>query len=201
ISLGQYKVLTSDVNYLTVHIKDEFFKSLNIFTGENFMKKVSWKIDEESLKLFSNLSLLRNNKLLVLNFLTKIVLEFIGEKRHLDFKIISENNILKIVEYIDSNLEKGITIPELQNIFGFNKNNLIELFKKNFGVSPSKYILNKKLELGSALLIERDLSVTEISYKLNFPSPGKFSRHFKDKYSYTPYQFRKKYIKLSKKEE
>ncbi|MGL5965198.1 MAG: hypothetical protein ACRC0F_00025, partial [Cetobacterium sp.] len=46
ISLGQYKVLTSDVNYLTVHIKDEFFKSLNIFTGENFMKKVSWKIDE-----------------------------------------------------------------------------------------------------------------------------------------------------------
>ncbi|MGL4403289.1 MAG: helix-turn-helix transcriptional regulator [Fusobacteriaceae bacterium] len=201
ISLGQYKVLTNDVNYLNVHIKEKFFKDLNISTGDIFMKKVLWKIDENSFKLFANLSLLKNNRLLVLNFLTKIALQIIGEESNLDFKVISENNLLKIVEYIDSNLEKGITIPELQNIFGFNKNNLLEIFKKNFGVSPSKYILNKKLELGSLLLIENSLSVTDICHKLNFPSPGKFSTHFKEKYSYTPYQFRKKYSKLSKEEE
>ncbi|WP_418964549.1 helix-turn-helix domain-containing protein [Cetobacterium sp.] len=72
----------------------------------------------------------------------------------------------------------------------------MQLFKKNFGVCPSKYIITKKLEYASTLLIETELSVTEIASKLNFSNSSKFSLNFKGKFLYTPLQFRKKYREL-----
>nr|WP_307775480.1 AraC family transcriptional regulator [uncultured Cetobacterium sp.] len=197
ISLGQYKVLTNEVNYLTIHIKDKFLKDFNIKKINYSMRKLPWKIDQTSLPLFENLNSLKNNRVLVLNFLTKIILELLNEENRLNFKIFSEDNIIKITKFINDNLENPtLCINQLQTVFGFNKNTLIQLFKKNYGVSPSKYITNKKLEYASTLLIETELFITEIASKLNFSNSSKFSLSFKEKFLYTPLQFRKKYKEL-----
>ena len=197
ISLGQYKVLTNDINYLTIHIKDNFLKDFNIKEINYSMKKLPWKIDKVSSILFENLNSLKNNRILVLNFLTKIILELLNEQKKLSFKVLSEDSIIKITKFIDNNLENPtLSITQLQNIFGFNKNTLIQLFKKNYNICPSKYIINKKLEYASILLIETELSMTEIAYKLNFSNSSKFSLNFKGKFLYTPLQFRKKYKEL-----
>ena len=197
ISLGQYKVLTNEINYLTIHIKDKFLKDFNIKEINYSMKKLPWKIEKNSSFLFENLNTLKNNQILILNFLTKIILELLEEKNSLNFKVLSESNILKITKFIDNNLENpNLSISQLQNIFGFNKNILIQLFKKNYNICPSKYITNKKLEYASTLLIETKLSVTEIASKLNFSNSSKFSLNFKNKFLYTPLQFRKKYKEL-----
>ena len=68
ISLGQYKVLTNEINYLTIHIKDRFLKDFNVKDINYSMKKLPWKIDKVSSALFENLNSLNNNKILVLNF-------------------------------------------------------------------------------------------------------------------------------------
>lgn len=194
ISLGEYKVLTNDIDYLTVHIKEKFFKDFEIEKIDYLTKKISWKIKKESSILFENLNNLKNNKLLVLNFLTKIMLELLEDKNKLSFKVLSETDIVRIAKYIENNLENPeISVASLQAIFGYNKNILLQLFKDNFGISPSKYIINKKLEYSSILLIESKLSVTEISSKLNFSNSSKFSLSFRKKFFYTPLQFRKKY--------
>lgn len=49
ISLGQYKVLTNDINYLTIHIKDKFLKDFNIKKINYSMKKSTWKIEKNPL--------------------------------------------------------------------------------------------------------------------------------------------------------
>ncbi|MGL4997587.1 MAG: helix-turn-helix transcriptional regulator [Cetobacterium sp.] len=194
ISLGQYKVLTNDVNYLTIHIKDKFLKDFNIQKINCSIKKIPWKIDKQSSQFFKKLSLLENNKILVLNFLTNIILELLEEEKRLKFKILSEDNLIKITKYIDDNLENtNLSINQLKSVFGYNKNALLQLFKNNFELCPSKYIINKKLEYASVLLLETKLSVTEISSKLNFSNSSKFSLSFKNKFLYTPLQFRKKY--------
>lgn len=197
ISLGQYKVLTNEINYLTIHIKDKFLKDFNIKEIDYTMKKLPWKIEKRSSLIFETINTLKNNKILILNFLTKIMLELLEERNSLDFKVFSENNIIKITKYIDHNLENpNLSIIHLQNVFGFNKNILIQLFKRNYNICPSKYIINKKLEYASTLLIETELSVTEIASKLNFSNSSKFSLNFKGKFLYTPLQFRKKYKEL-----
>ncbi|MGL4977042.1 MAG: helix-turn-helix domain-containing protein, partial [Cetobacterium sp.] len=195
ISLGEYKVLTNDVNYLTIHIKDKFLKDFNIPKINCSIKKMPWKIDKKSSNFFKNLSTLKNNKILVLNFLTNIVLELLEEDKRLNFKTLSENSLVKIVKYIDDNLENtNLSINHLKDVFGYNKNAFLQLFKQNFGLCPSKYIVNRKLEYASVLLLETKLSVTEIALKLNFSNSSKFSLSFKNKFLYTPLQFRKKYV-------
>ncbi|MGL6153712.1 helix-turn-helix transcriptional regulator [Cetobacterium sp. SF1] len=198
LSLGEYKVLTHDVHYLTIQIKEKFFKDFNVTLDQCLIRKLPWKIDDESFAFFHNFNQLKNHKILILNFLSKIVLELLNEHHKIDFKVLSNDNILKIVEFIDENLEKDISVNQIQKEFYLNKNNLSELFKINFGVSPLKFILNKKLERASVLLLETNLSITEIALKLNFSNLGKFSSSFKNKYFYTPLQFKKKFEKLRK---
>ncbi|WP_320046223.1 AraC family transcriptional regulator [uncultured Ilyobacter sp.] len=196
ISLGDYKVLTQNINYVTLHIKEKFFKDFQIDFPEYVLKKLPWKFDSPTLYKLDNLVSFKNSKIIMLNFITDIVLSFLGEEHRLDFNKVTNKELKKIVEYIDYNIDNDLSVAQIKREFGLNKNNLASLFNNNLEMSPTKYIINKKLEKASRLLLETDLSVTDIAFRLNFSSGSKFSSHFKKKYSLTPLQFKKKFEKL-----
>jgi|GEM_PF-1704391 len=199
ISLGDYKVLTQNISYVTLHIKDKFFKDFQIDFPEYILKKLPWRLDSSTLAKLDNLGSYKNSRIMLLNFITDIALSFLGEEDRLNFARVTDPTLKKIVEYIDYNLDSDISVAQIKHEFGLNKNNLASLFNSSFEVSPSKYIINKKLERASNLLLETDLSVTDIAFKFNFSSGSKFSSHFKKKYSLTPLQFKKKFEKLTRK--
>ncbi|WP_319205083.1 AraC family transcriptional regulator [uncultured Ilyobacter sp.] len=196
ISLGDYKVLTQNISYVTLHIKDKFFKDFQIDFPEYVLKKLPWKLDSPTLYKLDNLISFKNSKIIMLNFITDIVLSFLGEEHRLDFNRVTNKELKKIVAFIDYNIDNDLSVAQIKREFGLNKNNLASLFNNNLEMSPTKYIINKKLEKASKLLLESDLSVTDIAFKLNFSSGSKFSSHFKKKYSLTPLQFKKKFEKL-----
>lgn len=199
IPLGDYKVLTNKISYVTLHIKDEFFKTFQIEFPNYVLKKLPWRLDLATLSMLDNLDSYKNPKIIILNFISSIILSLVDEEHRLNFQRVTDRDLTKVIEYIDHNLDNSITVAQLQNEFGLNKNILSNLFNSNFDVSPSKYIINKKLERASNLLLETDLSVTDIAFKFNFSSASKFSSHFKKKYSITPLQFKKKFEKLTRK--
>jgi AraC-like DNA-binding protein len=196
ISLGDYKVLTQNISYVTLHIKDKFFKDFQIDFPEYVLKKLPWKLDSPTLYKLDNLISFKNSKIIMLNFITDIVLSFLGEEHRLDFNRVTNKELKKIVAFIDYNIDNDLSVAHIKREFGLNKNNLASLFNNNLEMSPTKYIINKKLEKVSKLLLETDLSVTDIAFRLNFSSGSKFSSHFKKKYSLTPLQFKKKFEKL-----
>ena len=198
IPLGDYKVLTNKISYVTLHIKDEFFKAFQIEFPNYVLKKLPWRLDLATLSMLDNLDSYKNPKIIILNFISSIILSLVDEEHRLNFQRVTDRDLTKVIEYIDHNLDNSITVAQLQNEFGLNKNILSNLFNSNFDVSPSKYIINKKLERASNLLLETDLSVTDIAFKFNFSSASKFSSHFKKKYSITPLQFKKKFEKLTR---
>lgn len=198
ICLGDYKVLTNKINYVTVHIKEDFFKEFGIDLPNYILKKTLWKLNRTSLDMLDNLDKFKNPKLLILNFITGLLLQILDENNRLQFNIISQENLPQIIKYIEDNLENNLTVSNLQKQFGLNKNTVLNIFKENFGICASKFIMNKKLEKASNLLLETNFSITEISSKFNFASASKFSLYFKEKYSLTPLQFKKKFQKLSK---
>jgi AraC-like DNA-binding protein len=199
ISLGGYKVLTQNINYVTLHIKDKFFKDFQIEFPEYILKKIQWRLDSSIISKLDNLVSYKNSRVILLNFITDVVLSLLGEEHRLNFTRIIDNDLKKIMAYIDHNIDNNISVAQIKREFGLNKNNLASLFSDNFEVSPSKYIINKKLENASNLLLDTDLSVTDIAFKFNFSSGSKFSSHFKKKYSLTPLQFKKKFEKLIRK--
>ena len=64
--------------------------------------------------------------------------------------------------------------------------------KEFTGMSPNTYLQTERLKKAAELLIEGDLNVTEISYKVGFQSPTYFYKCFKEKYGVPPSKYGKK---------
>ena len=63
--------------------------------------------------------------------------------------------------------------------------------KELTGMSPNNYLQTERLKRAADLLIEGDLNVTEISYKVGFQTPAYFYKCFKEKYGVAPSKFGK----------
>jgi len=97
----------------------------------------------------------------------------------------------KALYYIDKNMSETFKIENLAEEFGISKFYFIKRFKSSTNVTPHQFIIKKKLERSKNLLKEGSLSLTDITYMLNFSDQSHFSNSFKKMYGMTPREFRK----------
>jgi len=71
---------------------------------------------------------------------------------------------------------------------------LIRLFRRHLNMTPMRYLNNLKMETATSLLLNSDLSIKEISWKLGFSSQYHFSRTFKAYSGCTPTDYRSNYF-------
>ncbi len=96
----------------------------------------------------------------------------------------------KIKAYIDLFLRDGITVEKVAEHFHISQRYLIDQFKRKFGITPGKYMLEKRLSDASELLLYSDFSIGEISNTLGFCEPGYFTKVFTRKYGISPKKYR-----------
>jgi AraC family transcriptional regulator, exoenzyme S synthesis regulatory protein ExsA len=63
-------------------------------------------------------------------------------------------------------------------------------FRKHYGTSPGRWLLERRLECSARLLTTTSMNVTEIVFECGFEQPSHFSRAFKAKFGYTPSAYR-----------
>ena len=96
-----------------------------------------------------------------------------------------------IKDYIDKRINTKININEICKVeFSTSPEYFSRAFKKMYGMSPSQYILQQKLDLAKMLLDKTDLPVHEISDRLAFFDAAHFSRSFKQIYGMSPKTYR-----------
>ena len=105
------------------------------------------------------------------------------------YKGTTNKTIDDIMAYIESNLEKRITLNQTAAIFGFNSNYLSQLFSKHAGCSFIDYVSTQKINKAKLLLSESDVKVYEISEKLGFESAFYFSNVFKKYTGLSPREY------------
>lgn len=106
-------------------------------------------------------------------------------------------NVLRffaVLCYIDSHLDKDISVLQLANIMNLDTVYFSNLFCSTFKIPPIQYIQNKKMDLAQNLLLNSMMSIREIALKCGFEDSDYFSRIFKKKMNMSPRQFRGKYI-------
>jgi len=96
-----------------------------------------------------------------------------------------------MLDYIHKNLNVPISLEELASRVGYDPTSLGRIFKKEFGITPMKYINDIKHKKARELLESSDMTVTEISDSLGFYSIHYFSKCFKERENVTPLEFRK----------
>ena len=110
--------------------------------------------------------------------------------------ISSEKEIRRIqgiIEYINSNIEGGISLQEVADNQNISIYYLSHFFKKKMGYSFQEYINYVRLDKAVTLLTTTELKITEIAYSSGFPNGKALNTCFKETYLCTPTEFRKKH--------
>jgi len=99
-----------------------------------------------------------------------------------------------IIEYLQKNINRTVTLDELSESFFFGKSHICRIFKEATGSTIVRYHNGMKISAAKKLLREGNMSIIAISEALGFESPQYFSRVFKIHTSVTPREYRMKKI-------
>ena len=99
--------------------------------------------------------------------------------------------VSRAIEYINSNIEKNITIDEICSEIHMSKYHFCRQFKKVTDITVMKYILKTRIVMAKNMLLNENHSITEISNCCGFSSVSYFSRVFKEETSVSPLNYKK----------
>ena len=135
----------------------------------------------------SIISLLKNRTILREHFISELPSESRSNTSNkLDRKFISE-----FTSIIESNLSnEDLSVDDIYKRLGISKIQLYRKTKALLGFNVNDYILSVRLQKAKYLLINEDLSISEIAYKVGFSSQAYFSTVFKSKFLITPSEFK-----------
>jgi AraC-like DNA-binding protein len=99
---------------------------------------------------------------------------------------IENSLVANITEYIEANIDRKLTIPDIAKQVHLSQSYLSTIFKQNMDITIVDYINKLKLEKSKHLLRTSKYSITEISEMLGYNSIHYFSRQFKLHFGVSP---------------
>jgi AraC-like DNA-binding protein/ligand-binding sensor protein len=96
----------------------------------------------------------------------------------------------KAENYIQENFTRKISLKEVADIAGFSPPYFSSIFKEEMGENPSKYLNRLRVEKASHLLLETDMSLSEIAANCCFEDQSWFSKIFKTYTGISPGKYR-----------
>lgn len=97
----------------------------------------------------------------------------------------------KALKYMKKNLSLPITTKEVASKIGITERQLNQYFLEYTNQTAYSYLKHMRLNKARQLLIDTEISITEIAGVSGWQNPSKFSAAFKTKYGLTPKEFRK----------
>lgn len=76
--------------------------------------------------------------------------------------------VMKVLSVVAADLQKPFSLQEIAKACGYNKNHIINIFKKETGKTPYAYITEMKLSKAKNLLLGSDASLSQISTECGF---------------------------------
>ena len=107
-----------------------------------------------------------------------------------DYKSVLLNNFQTL---IDQNFKAKKLPKDYAEMLYVTPNHLNALCKDLGGISAGELIRSRVVLEAKRLLVNKELSVSEIAYELNFQDASYFVKFFKKYTNFTPEQFRKQY--------
>ena len=112
------------------------------------------------------------------------------EHKHL-LSAIPQSISFKTKSYIDQNLNKKITLPELSKQLHCSTVTITEHFKRKYGLTVMEYVLQQRMKTAKKLLEYDVYNINDISNLCGFKDVEYFSRQFKKIYGISPSYWKK----------
>jgi AraC family transcriptional regulator len=100
-----------------------------------------------------------------------------------------------VIEYIQQNLDKNLTLAELAALVYMSPYHFARLFKLSTGVPPHRFVVRQRIARASAILATQDLSIAQISRLVGFRTASHFTTVFRRVTGITPKGYRTGYVR------
>ena len=98
-----------------------------------------------------------------------------------------------VMDYIDAHYMDELTLEDVASTIGFSKYHFTRLFKQYTNTTFYDYLSFKRIKVAENLLMQPDLSITEVALQSGFSSISTFNRCFKQQKNCTPSEYRNLY--------
>lgn len=119
-------------------------------------------------------------------------------RRSTDTFAVTDPEVQSALQYIANHSHESIIVPDVIEATTLSRRGLEYRFKAVLGRSINKVIRAKRAERISHMLLETDLTVSQIAYELGFTDIEHISRYFSSEKGISPSAFRKKYRQYSR---
>jgi AraC family transcriptional regulator len=102
---------------------------------------------------------------------------------------LTRNQTRRVLDYIESNLSRELTLGELARIAELSLHHFARMFKKTIGLAPYRYVLERRVERAKLLLRTAGMSLVDISLSVGFCSQSHFTSAFGRMVGATPTEF------------
>lgn len=166
-----------------INIAYEYFERLGFKRIKSQKNNASKKI----LALKNISEIIEYTKLQYMN-----IMQFEGKKSAGLYASVTE----RIKEYIEENYRSSeLCLSKIAALFHFSPNYINDIFKTNSGISIPKYILEVRMNQARELLTTTQMSVKDVALSVGYDKTNYFPRIFKNKFSYSPMEYRSKFGK------
>jgi transcriptional regulator of acetoin/glycerol metabolism len=103
---------------------------------------------------------------------------------------LSSGAMRRVREYVQVHLSESIDLATLAGVAGLSLHHFARQFRQSVGVTPHHYLTQTRLERAQEMLVQTDLSLSEIAYAAGFFDQSHLARHFRHTLGTTPREFR-----------
>jgi AraC family transcriptional regulator len=103
---------------------------------------------------------------------------------------LPEAQLRRVVDFIEANLQHNVSLSDLANLVGIVPDVLARKMKASVGVSPYRYLLERRIRRAEDLLRSSDMSIAEIALEVGFSSQSHFTAQFRKLSNLTPGAYR-----------
>lgn len=106
------------------------------------------------------------------------------------YELLDTSRLKLMMNYLHDHYDEPIILTQISNSANISEHECLRCFNKTLGLSPIQYLLKYRISVAARLLVDSQLSITEICQQVGFDSPSYFSKIFKRFLNCTPTQYR-----------
>lgn len=108
------------------------------------------------------------------------------EKTTRQFRSLSD----QIANIVRTEYDQDLSLELIGERLHYSPNYLSSIFKKEFGMTFSEYVMGYRLQMAKKWLVETEMTIKEIAERLQYQNPQNFIRSFRKKEHVTPGAYR-----------
>ncbi|MEO0453905.1 MAG: DNA-binding transcriptional regulator [Verrucomicrobiota bacterium] len=116
------------------------------------------------------------------------------ERQSTSMLAVEDPFVARAIEYIQSHVSKNIHASDVVKAVPVSRRSLYSRFQQVMGSSIFEEIRRAKMAYAARMLLETDLSVSEIADKLGYSEPKNLARIFRQEKGMAPHRYRQRYM-------